>query len=82
VSTPEPIFVPADAKRMTAECDDCVAEKNRGVNGRGWSPGEDHSDIQFEVELPLDQDRAWVKCRYGHDHLAVRSGTEAAERFL
>jgi hypothetical protein len=82
VSTPQPILVRGDATSFEAICDQCVAEKNAPhESGRAWAAGDDHSDVKVSGELPLDQDDAWVECRYGHRHLVVREGSERARNF-
>lgn len=49
--------------------------------GPGLGAGEGHEDVTVRGTLPLDQDELWLKCEYGHDHLAIRAGSERAANF-
>jgi hypothetical protein len=80
VDKTKPFAMPADGTRITVQCDDCVAEKN-APGGSGWAPGEGHENVDFSIELPLEEEFAIVTCPRGHEHGVVRLGTERAANF-
>jgi hypothetical protein len=79
---PEPIIVPRENTTFSALCDRCINEKNSPLTPeRAWSEGEGYRDVTVSGDLPLDQDEAWVTCPYGHEHLALREGSQRARNF-
>jgi hypothetical protein len=77
-----PILVKRDATDFSALCQQCIFEKNSPFHpDRAWARGENHADVTVSGTLPLDEEEAWVKCSYGHEHLVLRAGSERARNF-
>jgi hypothetical protein len=76
---PQPILIGREQVTFSVPCDECVREKNE-PGGSGWATTDaaELSDVMLEGELSLDEDDAWVECRRGHRHFAVREGSERA----